>query len=78
MQQDNKSNEEANDIKRKLDEEIKTCFEAAKQKIGRLLTTKKQVIKDLARELERLGRPVDDIQYLSYRCCCRACCAATL
>jgi archaellum component FlaC len=45
----------------KQDEEISTCFEAAKQKIRRLLTSKKQVIKDLACELERLGRPVDHI-----------------
>jgi uncharacterized membrane-anchored protein YhcB (DUF1043 family) len=63
VQQDSsKSNEdEVNDIKRKQDEEISACFEAAKQKIGRLLTSKKQTIKDLARELERLGRPVDHI-----------------
>ncbi len=62
MQQDRKSNEdEVNDIKRKQDDEISACFEAAKQKIGRLLTSKKQTIKDLARELERLGRPVDHI-----------------
>jgi hypothetical protein len=62
MQQDRKSNEdEVNDIKRKQDDEISACFEAAKQKIGRLLTSKKQTIKDLAHELERLGRPVDHI-----------------
>ena len=63
MQQDSsKSNEdEVNAIKRKQDDEISACFEAAKQKIGRLLTSKKQTIKDLARDLERLGRPVDHI-----------------
>jgi hypothetical protein len=62
MQQDRKSNEnEVNDIKRKQDDEISACFEAAKQKIGRVLTSKKQVIRDLAHELERLGRPVDHI-----------------
>ncbi len=62
MQQDRKSNEdEVNDIKRKQDDEISACFEAAKQKIGKLLTSKKQTIKDLARDLERLGRPVDHI-----------------
>jgi hypothetical protein len=63
VQQDNsKSNEnKTNGIKRKRDEEISACFEAAKQKIGRLLTSKKQTINDLARELERLGRPVDHI-----------------
>jgi hypothetical protein len=48
LQQDSsKSNEdEANTIKRTPDEEIKACFETAKQKIGRLLTSKKQTIKD--------------------------------
>ena len=62
MQQDRMSNEdEVNDIKRKQDHEISACFEAARQKIGRLLTSKKQTINDLARELERLGRPVDHI-----------------
>jgi hypothetical protein len=52
---------ETDAIKRKQDEEISACFEAAKQKLGRLLKSKKQIIKDLARELERLGRPVDHI-----------------
>jgi hypothetical protein len=48
-------------IKRKQGQEISVCFEAAKQKLGRLLKSKKQVIRDLACELERLGRPVDHI-----------------
>jgi hypothetical protein len=63
MQQDSsKSNEdEANAIKRTPDEEIKACFEAAKQKLDGLLKSRKQVIQDLARELERLGRRRDDI-----------------
>jgi hypothetical protein len=62
QQGSSKSNEdETNGIKRKRDEEITACFEAAKQKIGRLLTSKKQVIKDLACELERLGRPVEQM-----------------
>ena len=36
-------------------------FRDRQTKDWRLLTSKKQVIKDLARELERLGRPVDHI-----------------
>ena len=43
------------------DEEIKACFEAAKQKLDGLLKSRKQVIQDLARELELLGRRREDI-----------------
>lgn len=56
-----RSETEADVIKRKRDEEISACFEAAKQKLGGLLKKKKQVIRDLAYGLERLGRPVDHI-----------------
>jgi hypothetical protein len=51
----------ANVIKRTRDEEIKACFDAAKQNLDGLLKSKKQVIQDLARELERLGRRREDI-----------------
>src|SRR5215471_6125575 len=62
QQDSSKSNEnEANAIKRTPDEEIKACFEAAKQKLDGLLKSRKQVIQDLARELERLGRRTEDI-----------------
>ena len=53
MQQDVATEDVANTIKRTPDEEIKACFEAAKQKLDRLLKSRKQVIQDLARELER-------------------------
>ena len=57
-----KSNEdEANAITRTPDEEIKACFGAAKQKLDGLLKSRKQVIQDLARELELLGRRTEDI-----------------
>lgn len=59
MQQDTKSIED--EVKRKRDEEIKACFETAKQKLDGLLKSKKQVIQDLAHELERLGRRTEDI-----------------
>ena len=61
MQQDVATEDVANTIKRTPDEEIKACFEAAKQKLDRLLKSRKQVIQDLARELERLGRRREDI-----------------
>ena len=62
QQDSSKSNEnEANAIMRTPDEEIKACFEAAKQKLDGLLKSRKQVIQDLARELERLGRRTEDI-----------------
>src|SRR5215831_9721416 len=62
QQASSKSSEnEANAIKRTPDEEIKACFEAAKQKLDGLLKSRKQVIQDLARELERLGRRTEDI-----------------
>src|SRR5215469_16764681 len=50
---------EADVIKR--DEEIKTCFEKTIQKLDGLLKNKKQVIRDLAEQLERLGRRRDHI-----------------
>ena len=43
------------------DEEISACFERARENLNGLLRSKKQVIRDLAHELERLGRPVDHI-----------------
>jgi hypothetical protein len=43
------------------DKEISACFEAAKQKLDGLLISKKQVIRELARELERLGRRPEGI-----------------
>jgi hypothetical protein len=52
---------EADAIKRKRDKEISACFEKAKRKLGGLLKNKKQVIRDLACELERLGRRTEDI-----------------
>jgi hypothetical protein len=52
---------EADAVKRKRDEEISTCFERARENLNGLLRSKKQVIRDLAHELERLGRPVDHI-----------------
>jgi len=62
QQDSSKSNEnEANAIKRTPDEKIKACFEAAKQKLDGLLKSRKQLIQDLARELERLGRRTEDI-----------------
>lgn len=62
QQYSSKSNQdEANAIKGTRDEEIKACFEVAKQKLDGLLKSKKQVIRDLARELERLGRRREDI-----------------
>jgi hypothetical protein len=62
VQQGTKSNEDkANSIKRTPDEEIKACFEAAKQKLDGLLKSRMQVIQGLARELERLGRRTEDI-----------------
>jgi hypothetical protein len=62
QQDSSKSNEnEANAIKRTPDEEIKACFEAAKQKLDGLLKSRKEVIQDLARGLERLGRRTEDI-----------------
>ena len=62
MQKGTKSNEdEANAVTRTPDEEIKACFEAAKQKLDGLLKSRKQVIQDLARELELLGRRREDI-----------------
>jgi hypothetical protein len=50
---------EADVIKR--DEEIKACFEKTIQKLVGLLKNKKQVIRDLAEQLERLGRRRDHI-----------------
>jgi hypothetical protein len=50
---------EADVIKR--DEEIKACFEKTVQKLDGLLKNKKQVIRDLAEQLERLGRRRDHI-----------------
>ena len=50
---------EADVIKR--DEEIKACFEKTIQKLDGLLKNKKQVIRDLAEQLERLGRRRDHI-----------------
>jgi hypothetical protein len=62
QQASSKSNEdEANAIKRTPDEEIKACFEAAKQRLDGLIKSRKQVIQDLARELELLGRRREDI-----------------
>jgi hypothetical protein len=52
---------QADAVKRKRDEEISTSFERAKENLNGLLRSKKQVIRDLALELERLGRPVDHI-----------------
>jgi hypothetical protein len=52
---------EADAIKRKRDNEISACFEKAKRKLGGLLKNKKEVIRDLACELERLGRRTEDI-----------------
>jgi hypothetical protein len=52
---------EVDAIKQKRDEEISACFEAAKKKLDGLLTSKKKVIRDLACELERLGRRTEDI-----------------
>jgi len=52
---------EADAVRRKRDEEISTCFERARENLNGLLRSKKQVIRDLAHELERLGRPVDHI-----------------
>jgi len=49
---------EADAVKRKRDKEISTCFERARENLNGLLRSKKQVIRDLAHELERLGRPV--------------------
>jgi hypothetical protein len=43
------------------DEEISACFERAKKKLYTLLISKKQVVRDLARELERLGRRTEDM-----------------
>ncbi|MGB8935370.1 MAG: hypothetical protein WCC17_09730, partial [Candidatus Nitrosopolaris sp.] len=43
------------------DEEISACFDRAKKNLNGLLKSKRQVIRDLACELERLGRPVDHI-----------------
>jgi len=61
-QASSKSNEdEANVITRTPDEEIIACFGAAKQKLDGLLKSRKQVIQDLARELELLGRRTEDI-----------------
>src|SRR5262249_50289901 len=48
-------------IKRKRDKEISACFERARENLNSLLRSKKHVIRDLAHELERLGRPVDHI-----------------
>jgi hypothetical protein len=48
-------------IKRKRDKEISSCFERARENLNGLLRSKKQVIRDLAHELERLGRPVAHI-----------------
>jgi hypothetical protein len=56
-----RSEDEVNAIKRNRDEEIKACIETAKQKLGRLLKSKKQVIEDLAHDLERLGRRTEGI-----------------
>src|SRR5215469_15024701 len=50
---------EADVIKR--DEEIKACFEKTIQKLDGFLKNKKQVIRDLAEQLERLGRRRDHI-----------------
>jgi hypothetical protein len=50
---------EADVIKR--DEEIKACFEKTILKLDGLLKNKKQVIRDLAEQLERLGRRRDHI-----------------
>src|SRR5215469_17802675 len=52
---------QADAIKRKRDKEISACFERARENLNGLLRSKKQVIRDLAHELERLGRPVDHI-----------------
>ena len=43
------------------DEEISACFDRAKKNLNGLLKSKRQVIRDLACELQRLGRPVDHI-----------------
>jgi hypothetical protein len=62
QQDSSKSNEdEVNVIKRARDEEIKACFDGAKQNLDGLLKSKKEVIQDLALELERLGRRREDI-----------------
>jgi hypothetical protein len=45
----------------KQDEKISACFKRAKQNLNGLLKSKKQVIRDLAKELERLGRRRDHI-----------------
>ncbi|MGA9153610.1 MAG: hypothetical protein WBZ36_23770, partial [Candidatus Nitrosopolaris sp.] len=45
----------------KRDEEISACFDRAKENLNGLLKSKRRVIRDLAEELERLGRPVDHI-----------------
>ena len=50
-----------NAVTRTPDEEIKACFEDARQKLDGLLKSRKQVIQDLARELEDLGRRTEDI-----------------
>jgi hypothetical protein len=52
---------EADAVKRKRDEEISACFERARKNLNGILRSKKQVIRDLADELERLGRPLDHI-----------------
>ena len=52
---------QADAIKRKRDKEISACFERARENLNSLLRSKKHVIRDLAHELERLGRPVDHI-----------------
>jgi hypothetical protein len=43
------------------DEKISACFERARKNLNELLKSKKQVIRELACDLERLGRPVDHI-----------------
>jgi hypothetical protein len=50
---------EAGAIRR--DEEISACFDRAKKNLNGLLKSKRQVIRDLACELQRVGRPVDHI-----------------
>jgi light-regulated signal transduction histidine kinase (bacteriophytochrome) len=52
---------QADAVKQKRDEEISACFERARKNLNGLLRSKKQVIRDLAHELERLGRPIDHI-----------------
>ncbi|MGB8935130.1 MAG: hypothetical protein WCC17_08500 [Candidatus Nitrosopolaris sp.] len=45
----------------KRDEEISACFDRAKENLNGLLKSKRHVIRDLAEELEQLGRRIDNI-----------------